>query len=189
MTRSTRQPLLRLLAPIVGVATLAVAAWVPSTSAGQGAQPNPALNGTWRLAGSLQEAEATIANAVNPAVTPLAPDIQRMARARIAESTWVPQTITIAASAAEISVTLAGSENRSFVTPPGQPQNVYSRSGVRAQLIQQFRPDGGLEQSLRAMDGTQVNFYTPHNGQLYLDVMMTSRRLAGEIRFRLAYQR
>lgn len=186
MPRSNR--LLRLF-PIAGLLALAAAGFVPAPSSGQGPAPSTALNGTWRLQGSVQQAQQTIAAAVNPAVQPLAPDIQRMARARIAESTAVPQTIQINASGSQIQIAVTGADSRTFTTAPGQPQNVYSRSGVRAQLIQQFRPDGGIEQNLRAMDGTQHNFYTPHGNQMLLDVMLQSRRLAREVRFRLTYTR
>ena len=151
--------------------------------------PSPAINGTWRLAGSVQQAQQTVQQAVEPAVAPLTPDIQRLARARIAETTWVPQTITIQATPARILITYAGSENRTFDTPPGQPENVYSRSGVRAQMIQQFRPDGGIEQRFQAMDGVQHNFLSANGNELHLDVLMTSPRIQGEIRFRISYQR
>lgn len=161
----------------------------PAPSAGQVAQPSTALNGTWRLVGSVAEAQQSVAQAIEPAVAPLAPDIQRMARARIAESTWVPQTVTIGASAAEISVHVVGSMDKTFRGAPGEGVNVYSPSGVRARLTQSFRPDGGIQQSFRTMDGIQHNIYTLHGDQLLLDVSMESPRLRATIQFRIRYQR
>ena len=166
---------------------------VPSaqTSSAQTPAPNPALNGTWRLAGTLEQAQATVAAAVEPAVATLTPDIQRLARVRIAESTAVPNAIEIQAAAAQIHVAIVGGENRAFDSAPGAPQNVYSRSGVRAELTQTYRPDGAIEQRFRAIDGTQWNFYTPQpDGQtLHLDVLMRSRRLTQDVRFQLTFVR
>ena len=158
---------------------------------GQGGAPSPALTGSWQLASSPEQALQTVAAAVEPAVAPLAPDIQRLARARIAETTWIPNQLVIQATPAQISVQFIGSDNRTFDTAPGQAQNVYSRSGVRAQMIQTYRPDGGIEQRFRALDGTQFNFLVPDpNGQtLNLDVLMQSQRLAQEIRFRVQFRR
>lgn len=180
----------RILLPLLGAAALA-AALAPAPSSGQNAQPSPALSGTWQLEGSLQQAQQTVRQSVEPAVARLSPDIQRLARARIAESTWVPQTITIQAAPDRIRVQLQGSQSRTFDTAPGQPQGVFSPSGVRAQLTQTYRPDGGIQQQLRAMDGTQYNFLIPQaDGQhLHLDVLMQSPRLSGEIRFRLRYRK
>lgn len=168
-----------------------LAAIAPTRSRGQTAHPSPALTGTWQLEGSVEQAQQSVEQAIEPAVRGLTPDIERLARARIAETTWVPQTIQITATDDRIHVALAGSESRAFDTPPGQPQNVFSRSGVRAQLTQTYRPDGGIQQQFRAMDGTQYNFLVPQPGgrQLNLDVLMESRRLAGDIRFRLTYRK
>ncbi len=152
---------------------------------------SPALSGTWRLQGDPASAQAAIQHSVEPALAALAPDIQRLARARVAETTWVPSTITIAATPARISVAYAGAENRTFDTAPGQPQNVYSRSGVRAQLTQSYLPNGSIQQQFVAMDGQQFNVLAPDAGghTLYLDVTMRSPRFSQEIRFRLTYQR
>lgn len=175
----------------VALAATALAGAMAPRAQGQGGAPSPALNGTWQLAGSPEQALQTVAAAVEPAVAPLAPDIQRLARARIAETTWIPNQLVIQATPAQISVQFIGADNRTFDTAPGAAQNVYSRSGVRAQMIQTYRPDGGIEQRFRAMDGTQFNFLVPEpNGQtLNLDVLMQSQRLAQEIRFRVQFQR
>lgn len=153
--------------------------------------PSPALSGTWRLQGSVEAARTQIQAAVNPAVAPLTPDIQRMARARISESTGIPTQIVIEATADRLRVQVSGDEEHVFEGAPGASQNVYSRSGVRAQLTQTYRPDGGIEQRFRAMDGTQWNFYSPQSDgrTMFLDVLMRSQRLAGDIRFRLVYTR
>ncbi len=176
------------IAAAVAFAGLTFAA--PASRAQTG-QPSPLLNGTWRLATPRPQAQQSIQQAIGPAVARLNPDMQRMARARLAESTWVPDQVTIAASATQISIAVAGQENRTFTSTPGQPQNVYSRSGVRASLTQLFRPDGAIEQQLRAMDGTQYNFYTPQagGGALSLDVLIQSQRLTGDIRFRVQFTR
>jgi hypothetical protein len=179
------------LAIAAALALTALAAYVAPRAEGQGGAPSPALNGTWQLAGSPEQALQVVAAAIEPAVAPLAPDIQRLARARIAETTWIPNQLVIQATPAQISVQFVGTDNRTFDTAPGQAQNVYSRSGVRAQMIQTYRPDGGIEQRFRALDGTQFNFLVPDpNGQtLNLDVLMQSQRLAQEIRFRVQFQR
>jgi len=153
--------------------------------------PSPHLTGTWQLAGSVEQARAAVRAAVNPAVATLAPDIQRLARARIAESTGVPNSLEIAATPALIRVAVHGGQNRVFEGAPGATQNVFSRSGVRAQLTQTYRPDGGIEQRFRAVDGTQWNFYTPQpdGHTLLLDVLMRSRRLTQDVRFRITFRR
>lgn len=181
------QPLRTTLALLAAGSILGLAS-VPSA---QVPGPSPALTGTWVLAGSVEEARATVQSAVQPAVTPLTPDIQRMARARIRESTGVPTQIVIEARPEMMRLVITGDDNHTFESAPGASQNVYSRSGVRAQLTQTYRPDGGIEQRFRAMDGTQWNFYTPQPGgrTLHLDVLMRSQRLARDIRFRLVYQR
>ena len=189
-----RDPL-RLLPPVL--AALALALCFVGAGAGveparaQNAQPSPHINGTWRLGMPEAQAQQTVQSAVNPAVLRLAPNMQQMARARLAESTWIPQSLVIQATPAQISVQVTGSENRTFTTTPGQPQNVYSRSGVRASLTQLIRPDGGIEQQLRALDGTQFNFYTPASDgrTLNLDVLIQSQRLTQEIRFRIPFTR
>jgi hypothetical protein len=162
-----------------------------SVPAAQVPAPSPALSGTWQLRGSVDEARALVQSAVHPAVSPLTPDVQRMARARIRESTGIPTQIVIEARPDHMRLQITGDDQHTFEGPPGTPQNVYSRSGVRAQLTQTYRPDGGIEQRFRAMDGTQWNFFTPQpDGRtLFLDVLMRSQRLAGDIRFRLTYER
>ncbi|MCA9605175.1 MAG: hypothetical protein KC619_06255 [Myxococcales bacterium] len=180
-------PLRTTLALLAAGSILGLAS-VPSA---QAPAPSPALTGTWVLAGSVDDARTTIQSAVNPAVSPLTPDIQRMARARIRESTGVPSQIVIEARADLMRVVVTGEDNHTFEGAPGASQNVYSRSGVRAQLTQTYRPDGGIEQRFRTLDGTQWNFYTPQpDGRtLFLDVLMRSQRLARDIRFRLTFQR
>lgn len=159
--------------------------------AGQNPQPNAALNGTWQLEGSLQENQQRVQQTVEQAISTLTPDIQRLARARIAESTQVPTAITIQAAPSQIRVEFGGEGGRTFETPPGQAQNVFSHSGVRARVTQLFRPDGGIEQQFRATDGMQYNFLIPQpDGQhLNLDVLMQSPRLPSDLRFRVSYRK
>lgn len=191
MTQQRPHPARRLCVALAALGPLAAAVMVPALHAPAAGAQSPALSGTWRLAGDPASAQASIQQSVEPALMTLAPDLQRLARARIAETTWVPSTITIAATPARISVAYAGAENRTFDTPPGQPQNVYSRSGVRAQLTQTYLPDGSIQQQFVAMDGQQFNVLLPDpSGRtLFLDVTMRSPRFSQEIRFRLAYQR
>lgn len=181
----------RLFAVLAALGLLALAVFAPAVHAPPAGAQSPVLSGTWRLSGDPASAQASIQQSVEPALVAMAPDLQRMARARIAETTWVPSTITIAATPARISVAYAGAENRTFDTPPGQPQNVYSRSGVRAQLTQTYLSDGSIQQQFVAMDGQQLNVLLPDpSGRtLFLDVTMRSPRFSQEIRFRLAYQR
>jgi hypothetical protein len=152
--------------------------------------PSP-LNGTWQLSGDPTQAAAMIQQTIEPALAVMTPDLQRVARARLAETTWVPSTITVTTAPNRIAVGFAGAENRTFDTAPGQPQSVFSRSGVRAQMTQTFRPDGGIEQQFVALDGTQWHMLVPDaNGQvMYLEVLLRSPRLGQDIRFRLVYQR
>ncbi|HEY8431240.1 MAG TPA: hypothetical protein VIL20_22830 [Sandaracinaceae bacterium] len=186
----TKHPPPRLSARHLFVALAALVLALAFGSAPVTAQ-SPSLSGTWRLQGDPAAAQAAIQQSVEPAIRTLAPDLQRLARARIAETTWVPSTITITATPARISVAYAGEENRTFDTAPGQPQNVYSRSGVRAQLTQTYLPNGGIQQQFVALDGQQFNVLMPDpSGRLlYLDVTMRSPRFSQEIRFRLVYQR
>jgi len=181
MRHASHLAALALLAPILFV----------SPSAGQGTQPSPSLNGTWQLEGTLQENQARVQQTVEQAIATLTPDIQRLARARIAETTQVPTAIAIQAAPSQIRVEYRGEGGRTFETPPGQAQNVFSRSGVRARMTQLFRPDGGIEQQFRATDGMQYNFLIPQpDGQhLNLDVLMQSPRLPSDLRFRVAYRK
>jgi hypothetical protein len=172
---------------------LAVAMLAPAPgSSGRAVAQSPALSGTWRLAGDPASMQTTVQQQwIEPALATLTPDIQRLARARIAESTWIPATITVVATPVRIAVTFQGAENRTFDTAPGQPQNVYSRSGVRAQLTQTYRNDGAIQQQFVAMDGTQFHWLVPDaSGRTpYLDVQLQSPRIPTPIRFRLTYQR
>jgi hypothetical protein len=172
---------------VIALAALSTpAAMAPSADA-----QAPALSGTWRLASDPMQAQATVSQSVEPALVALRPDLQQYARSRIAETTWIPSTITIAATPARISVDLQGAEHRTFDTPPNQAQNVYSRSGVRASLTQSLRPDGGVQQTFVAMDGTQWNVFVPDpSGQrMVLDVTLRSPRFTQDIHFQLVYVR
>jgi hypothetical protein len=181
---------------LVSAATLAAAALVAAALSPTRALPRAAaqaagLNGTWVLAGDPTQAEAMISQTIEPALITMAPDLLPAARARLAETTWVPSTITIDASPARIAIGFVGAERRNFDTAPGQPENVYTRSGVRAQLTQNFRPDGSVQQQFVAMDGTQWHVLSADGGgqSMTLDVVLRSQRLAREITFRLTYQR
>jgi hypothetical protein len=187
VTRSTRSLFVR-RALIACAGLAAIAALAPaSRSTGQ----SPAIAGTWRIqGGNASQAQQAVSQAVEPAIRALAPDLQQYARTRIAETTWVPVTIrVIAATPQRITIEYQGSENRTFDTPPGQATNVYSRSGVRAQMTQTYRPDGGIQQQFVALDGTQWNSLMPQGSTLYLDVRMQSPRLSQPINFRLTYDR
>ncbi len=167
--------------------TLFVLAALPGAAQQPAASP---LAGTWQHAGPVEQAQATVQQAIEPVVLGVTPDLQQFARARIAESTWVPQTIVIQPTPERISVQLSGQEQRTFETAPNQPQNVYSRSGVRAQLVQRYRPDGGIEQIFTAVDGVQSNVLVPVAGtRMHLDVTMTAPRWPRPIQFRLQYTR
>ena len=185
------RPLIVLAAGLFALWGLPTALGSTAPAAAQSAQASPHLSGRWRLAMPLPQAEQAIQRAVRPAIARLSPDMQRMARARLAESTWIPQQLVINASSAQISVQVIGQENRTFTSVPGQPQNVYSRSGVRASLTQRIRPDGGLEQQLRALDGTQVNFYRPaaDGRSMSLDVLIQSPRFSQDVRFQIPFTR
>jgi len=192
MFDSHRTDPMRAMLMLASGALVLIAALVPPSPApAQVPAPSPALTGTWQLHGTVAEAHATVQAAIGPAVASLTPDIRRMARARIAESTAVPSTIEIQARPDHIHLAFTGEDNHTFESEPGGSQNVYSRSGVRAQLTQTYRPDGGIEQRFRAIDGTQWNFLSPQpDGQtLHLDVLMRSRRLTQDVRFRLVFRR
>lgn len=167
------------------------AAFAPGRAVPAALAQAPALNGTWQLMGDPGQAQAMIQQQVEPALVAMAPDLQRVARARIAETTWVPSTITIATEPTRIALTFAGAESRTFDTAPGQPQSVYSRSGVRAQMTQSFRPDGGIEQQFVAIDGTQWHMLVPDPSgrSMVLQVLLRSPRLGHDVRFQLMYQR
>ena len=152
-------------------------------------QQGGAVQGTWTYAGAVEQGTQLIQQAVEPVIGLVTPDLQRFARARVYETAWVPATIIIQSAPDRIHIEYTGAEHRTFETAPGAPQNVYSRSGVRAQMVQVFRPDGGIDQRFTALDGVQVNMLTGNGQQMFLDVSMTAPRLPREIRFRLAYRR
>ncbi|MGF1469982.1 MAG: hypothetical protein ACFCGT_27980 [Sandaracinaceae bacterium] len=161
-----------------------------SPTRAQAGAPSDALQGTFVYAGRPAAGERIIRDAIDAGLRGLEPELERLARARLAESTWLPRTIQIDASAERIRVRYEGEDSRTFDTEPGEPENMFSPSGVRAQLIQSVRPDGGIQQNLRALDGTQINMLTPtRSGGLALDVVISSRRVRREIRFQLLYRR
>lgn len=188
--RASRTAFPSLHRALLALSVSAIAAALLWPAAELGAQA-PTLNGMWRLATDPGQAQASISQSIEPALGALRPDLQQVARARIAESTWVPSTITVASTPARISIDFVGAEHRTFDSAPGAPQNVYSRSGVRAQLTQSYRPDGGIQQQFVALDGTQWNNLLPDaSGQrMVLDVTLRSQRFTHDIQFRLAYVR
>ncbi len=190
MTHPTTSPSFRTALALAGALALTAGAAGAQAPAPAPA-PSTSLAGTWRLATDPAQAQTSVTQSVEPALVSLRPDLQQFARSRIAESTWVPSTITITATPARIAIDLQGSDHRTFDTAPNQPENVYSRSGVRAQLTQTYRPDGGLQQQFVALDGTQWNVLLPaQNGQqMVLDVTLRSQRFAQDIHFRLTYVR
>lgn len=172
------------LSALVIAALFATALW-PETGSGQ----SPQLGGVWRIQGNPAQLQQMVQQAIEPAIANLAPDLQQYARNRVSESTWIPATIRINATPQMISVTYEGQENRAFNSAPGQSQNIFSRSGVRAAVTQTFRPDGGIQQQFVAMDGTQINVLVPNGNQMSLDVVLQSPRLGRPIQFRLVYTR
>jgi hypothetical protein len=172
------------LAALAGSALIAAALFpdVGSTQA-------PQLAGAWTIDGNPGQLRQMVQQAIEPALGGLNPEMQTYARNRVAETTWIPATIRVTTTAANITVQYEGEENRTFNTAPGQPQNVFSRSGVRAAVTQVFRPDGGIQQQFVAMDGTQINVLTPAGNRMNLDVQLTSPRLSRPIQFRLVYNR
>ena len=97
-------------------------------------------------------------------------------------STQVPTT-------SDATLSYSGALSRTFDSAPNAARPIFSRSGVRAQLTQAYRPDGGIEQRFHALDGTQWNFLTPQGDTLLFDVLMRSRRLTQDVRFRIRYHR
>lgn len=175
-----------LLAPSV----LLVAAALGAPSAGAGQQGGTPLSGTWRYRGAPHQGEAIVRQAVEPVVSRMRPDLQPVARERIAESTWLPTTIRIGASPRRVQVALAGQERRTFASAAGQVLQVRLRNGQYAQLTQQLLPDGSLEQQFVSLEGTQINRYVPGPGRsMLLDVRLTSPVLPNDIHFQLEYER
>lgn len=172
------------LTALAAVALFAALAW-PDTGHGQSAS----LGGRWVVQGNAGQLRQMVQQSVEPAIAQLSPDLQQYARQRVAESTWIPATIVINATPQRIAVQYQGEENRTFDSAPGQAQNIFSRSGVRAAVTQIFRPDGGIQQQFVAMDGRQVNILVPNGNSLNLDVVLESPRLSRPITFRLVYNR
>jgi hypothetical protein len=173
------------LAALAAGALITAVAW---PDVGHSQSPN--LGGRWVVQGNSGQLRQMVNQAVEPAIAGLSPDLQQYARQRIAESTWIPATIVINATAQRISVQYQGEENRTFDTAPGQSTNVFSRSGVRAAVTQIFRPDGGIQQQFQAMDGRQINVLTTSGNSLNLSVTIQSPRLGqNTIQFQLTYNR
>jgi hypothetical protein len=172
-------PCLLLLGAVLGA---------PSSSVGQAG--GSAVSGSWRYRGAPEEGTTIVRNAVEPVLMRMRPDIQAVARERVAESTWLPTRIRIGANRSRVQVALQGQERRTFASAVGRPIQVPMRSGQYAQLTQQLLPGGGLEQQFVALDGVQTNRYLPGpNGTMLLDVTMTSSMLPSDIRFQLEYVR
>lgn len=174
----------------VALAAIAAGALITAAWPEAGQSQSPSLAGRWVVQGNSSQLRQMVNQAVEPAIAGLSPDLQQYARQRIAESTWIPATIVINATPQRISVQYQGEENRTFDTAPGQAQNVFSRSGVRAAVTQIFRPDGGIQQQFQALDGRQINVLTANGDSLNLSVTITSPRLGqNQIQFQLSYNR
>jgi hypothetical protein len=169
---------------------LGLAFAIPSASHGQRARQS-GIAGTYRYAGSPEQGQMIVAQAVEPVLAMMRPNMQQLARERIAESTWLPTTIRIRAPRGRVEVALTGAERRTFQSPIGSPVQVpMRRPGEYAQLTQILRSDGALQQDFVAIDGVQQNIYVPvENGAMVLDVTLRSPALPSEIHFQLEYQR
>jgi hypothetical protein len=180
-----RRPLIFLPCLLVLLSLIAI----PSSGAGQrGVRTTVA--GTWHYAGSANEGNTIVQQAVEPVLAYMDPGIQDAARERIAESTWLPTTIRIGARRGRIQVALTGRQRRTFSSALGQPVQVLRPHGDYAQLTQTVRDDGGLQQEFVAIDGTQQNIYVPGPRRtMVLDVTLISPALPSEIHFQLNYRR
>lgn len=157
-------------------------------SQGQSQAARTALGGSWVYSGAPAQGEQIVAQAVEPVLAVTRPDIVQIARERIAESTWLPTSIRIRAGR-RLEVALSGSERRVFAGAAGSTIQVPMRHGY-AQLVQTIRPDGGLQQSFTALDGTQQNVFSAGpGGTMILDVSLQSPQLPSQIHFALEYRR
>ena len=174
------------LVPCLLVLTASLAA--PPSGAGQSARRTD-LAGRWSYLGAASNGERIVTDAVEPVIAQLPPDIQQIARERIAESTWLPTTVRIGARRGQLRVDLRGQQRRTFAGAPGATIQVPMRHGY-AQLVQTLRPDGALQQDFTAIDGVQRNVFVPGpNGTMVLDVTMRSPTLPTDIHFQLQYRR
>lgn len=170
------------------VVLFAALAGAPSIGAGQRGAASVA--GTWRYAGTPEQGAAIVRQAVDPVVARMRPDMQAIARERIAESTWLPTQIRIGVRGARIEVALRGLERRTFASPLGRVIQVPMRAGQYASLTQTLRDDGGVQQDFVALDGTQRNVYSPRADRtMLLDVTLESPSLPSTIHFQLHYAR
>jgi hypothetical protein len=169
-----------------GVLLLVSALAFPVASSGQARN---GVTGTWGYSGAPQEGESIVRGAIEPVLSMMRPDLQNVARERIAESTWLPTRIRIASRRGRVEVALTGAERRTFSSVLGRPVQVPMRHGY-AELTQFIRSDGALQQEFVAIDGRQHNLYLPQpNRTMLLDVTLESPQLPSPIHFQLAYRR
>ncbi|MCZ7677489.1 MAG: hypothetical protein M5U28_01410 [Sandaracinaceae bacterium] len=182
----------RLFVALAALGLLAAAVMAPALHAPAAGAQSPALSGTWRLAGDPASAQASIQQSVEPALTTLAPDLQRLARARIAETTWVPSTITIAATPGAHLGGLRGHREPHLLTRPRASRRTSTAAAACARSSRRATcPTAASSSSSSRWTASSSTCSCPiRSGRtLFLDVTMRSPRFSQEIRFRLAYQR
>ena len=184
-----RRSSLRSSSLIVGSLIIVTAmAFVPPLGLGQTNRRHP-IAGRWTFNGSVPEGEAIVAQSVEPALMYVRPNIQALARERIAESTWLPEHIRIRVRRDHVTVDLRGQEHRVFAGQTGRPIQVRTRHGY-AELTQYLDANGALHQRFVALEGTQHNIYHPEeNGRMRLEVRLESPSLPQPVHFTLNYRR
>ncbi|MCB9597684.1 MAG: hypothetical protein H6719_33515 [Sandaracinaceae bacterium] len=165
---------------------------LPGDASSQTADPAETLGGTWRLAGSRAEAEATVDAAVDRAVDAMSYFVRAIARPRLREGTSIDDRIELLFEPeGRLRVRFSGRDGRSeYVTTLGRTESRVRADGSRIRVTQRLHEDGSLEQVFQTDGGTRWYVYRPtSSGALTLDVTTDSDRMPEAMRFRLSYRR
>lgn len=177
--------------PLLSLALL-TAASLSAAALSAAAQPAPPadgverFDGSFRLAGSLEQSTRVLHRAIDHAVEPMGAIIRDIAAGQIRDRVRVVERIVLAVSEPRASVTFDG--RRTFRSPLGQWQ--FQQLDGRPVRVQIRARNGALVQLIRGENGSQrVVYRLRPDGSLAADFTIQSERLPRDLRYQLTYRR
>lgn len=147
------------------------------------------LSGTWTLAVSAGEAQASVDQGIAAATASLPPIVDGMARDRLRARLVISTSITLTVTPARIEARFG---HATFDTVPGVAATVPvpSDASTTMQVVQLLR-SGRLEQVFTTDGGRRWSTFTPSTDgtRLTLDAVVHSGRLPTDVRFSIPYRR
>jgi hypothetical protein len=144
------------------------------------------LTGRFVLAGSQEQAEARVNDAIGRAVAEMGFITRGVAADRLREKNPVRRTVETEVDGERITITYG---DATYETRSGDWQTVTA-TGEQVQLLQTASGDS-IYQTFRAPDGEKSTVYrfSPDGQRLTLDITLTSPRLPEPLRYSLQYRR